>query len=155
MVYLAKVCRKVEINLVETLKKIKQLKVYITLGHTSLFTYVVNELGLSEAQAYALCAVTRSSDQYPPLAHALHSGRLTVHRASRIVSALNESNAQEIIEYACTHTSRETERFIVQLRPRAAKTDRVRPLASQIFELRADFARAKIAGRFPPPRSTR
>lgn len=139
-VYLAKVHRKLELSLIDILQQVRNHNIHRALGYTSLFIYVVERLKMSEAQAYALCAVTRTCEDYPVLRSALHSGQLSIHRASRLVSALDHENAEELVAFATTHSARETEQFIAKHRPRAAKADRIKPLTDELFELRASIS---------------
>jgi len=79
------------------------------LGCASLFTYVVSMLGFSEGAAYQLITVTRKAKDIAILKTALEEQRLTVAKASRIVSVLSLDNASELIEFASRHSSRETD----------------------------------------------
>jgi len=101
--------RWVESQLVSLLMDIDRLQLYRLLGCASLFTYVVSMLGFSEGAAYQLITVTRKAKDIAPLKTALEEQRLTVAKASRIVSVLSVDNASELIEFASRHTSRETD----------------------------------------------
>lgn len=135
-VYLAKVHRKIELNLIDVLLQVQRRMIHRALGYSSLFKYVVERLKLSEAQAYALCSVTSKSEEFPELKSALRGGRLSVYRASRLASAIDRANAKELVSYACAHSTRETEQFIAKIRPRAAHPDRVSPITENLSELR-------------------
>jgi len=101
--------RWVESQLVSLLMEIDRLQLYRLLGCASLFTYVVSMLGFSEGAAYQLITVTRKAKDVAALKAALEEQRLTVAKASRIVSVLSAENASELIEFASRHTSRETD----------------------------------------------
>jgi len=101
--------RRVESQLVSLLMEIDCLQLYRLLGCASLFTYVVSMLGFSEGAAYQLITVTRKAKDIAALQTALEEQRLTVAKASRIVSVLSVDNASELIEFASRHTSRETD----------------------------------------------
>jgi len=101
--------RLVESQLVSLLMEIDDLKLYRLLGCTSLFTYVVSMLGFSEGAAYQLITVTRKAKDIAALKTALEEQRLSVAKASRIVSVLSVDNASELIDFASRHTSRETD----------------------------------------------
>ncbi|MGK5089634.1 hypothetical protein WDW86_18940, partial [Bdellovibrionota bacterium FG-2] len=53
--------KKAEAELLETLDQVDLHRVYLKHGHSSLFLYVVRELGLSESVAYNLIAVARKA----------------------------------------------------------------------------------------------
>jgi len=101
--------RWVESQLVSLLMEIDRLQLYRLLGCASLFTYVVSMLGFSEGAAYQLITVTRKAKDVAALKAALEEQRLTVAKASRIVSVLSVENASELIDFASRHTSRETD----------------------------------------------
>jgi len=101
--------RWVESQLVSLLMEIDRLQLYRLLGCASLFTYVVSMLGFTEGAAYQLITVTRKAKDIAPLKTALEEQRLTVAKASRIVSVLSLDNASELIEFASRHSSRETD----------------------------------------------
>jgi len=101
--------RLVESQLVSLLMEIDRLQLYRLLGCASLFTYVVSMLGFTEGAAYQLITVTRKAKDIAPLKAALEEQRLSVAKASRIVSVLSAENASELIEFASRHTSRETD----------------------------------------------
>jgi len=101
--------RLVESQLVSLLMEIDRLQLYRLLGCASLFTYVVSMLGFTEGAAYQLITVARKAKDIAPLKAALEEQRLSVAKASRIVSVLSVDNASELIEFASRHTSRETD----------------------------------------------
>jgi len=101
--------RRVESQLVSLLMEIDRLQLYRLLGCASLFTYVVSMLGFTEGAAYQLITVARKAKDIAPLKAALEEQRLTVAKASRIVSVLSVDNASELIDFASRHTSRETD----------------------------------------------
>jgi len=101
--------RLLESQLVSLLMEIDRLQLYRLLGCASLFTYVVSMLGFSEGAAYQLITVARKAKDIAPLKAALEEQRLSVAKASRIVSVLNVENASELIDFASRHTSRETD----------------------------------------------
>jgi len=101
--------RRVESQLISLLMEIDRLQLYRLLGCASLFTYVVSMLGFSEGAAYQLITVARKAKDIAILKTALEEQRLSVAKASRIVSVLNAENASELIEFASRHTSRETD----------------------------------------------
>jgi len=70
---------------------------------------VVSMLGFTEGAAYQLITVTRKAKDIAPLKTALEEQRLSVAKASRIVSVLSVENASELIEFASRHSSRETD----------------------------------------------
>ena len=133
---LARKHRAVEAALVRALTEIDRLKLYLPLGYPSLFQYAIGALQMSESVAYAFILVARKARSVPALAAALEAERLSVAKASRIASALDAGNAQALIEFAATHSARETEREAATLKPRVRKRDSVREVDGEMVEIR-------------------
>ena len=128
--------RAVEAELVEALIEIDREKLFLPFGFPSLFQYAVSALQMSESVAYAFILVARKSHSVPALAAALDDERLSVAKASRIASALSADNAQSLIDFAATHSARETEREAARCKPRAWKRDSVREVDGEMVEIR-------------------
>lgn len=89
-----------ESELLELIQKIDVCKGFRELGHTSLFSYAVGELKLSESVALNLINVARKAVQVPALKKEIQDGRLSVSKARKIVPVLTVQNQSEWIEKA-------------------------------------------------------
>lgn len=127
--------RSAEQQLVEILLQVERARVHHKLGCTSLFMYVVDHLKLGESTAYSLCAVARKCREVPQLKTALAAGQITLHKAGRIVPVLTPANADEILEFAATNSTRETDKFVAKLNPRTAVADRARAIDEHTYAL--------------------
>ena len=87
--------RRTEWLLVEVLQKVDTKKIFKDMGHSSLFVYAVKELELSEGTAYSFTAVARRARNNKSLQSALSRKKLSVSKASRILSVLKEENSEE------------------------------------------------------------
>ena len=116
--------RGIESRMVAVLREVDLSGLWRKFDRTSLFAYAVGELALSEPVAYAHIAVARKSARVPALRKAVEDLRLTVSGAARIVACLTEGNAEEVIAFAATHSSRETERECARRSPKSAEGDR-------------------------------
>lgn len=63
--------RRLEFEIIEILEEIERSKIFKTMGYSSLSTYSVRELRLSEATAYQFIAVMRSARKHEGLRLAL------------------------------------------------------------------------------------
>ena len=142
---LARKHRAVEAALVRALIEIDREKLHLPLGYPSLFQYVVSALQMSESVAYAFILVARKARSVPALAAALDGERLSVAKASRIASALDDSDARSLIDFAATHTARETEREAAKLKPGARKRDSVREVDGEMVEIRILIPKEALA----------
>lgn len=133
---LAKRHRAVEAELVLVLQKIDHLKLFKHFGKTSLFTYATEILGLEKSTAYSLITVARKSREVPELQRALSQQRLTLSKASRIVSSLNRENATHWIGFASTHTREELDLELAKTNPSTLIQNKMRPLTEYLVELK-------------------
>src|SRR4051812_12376221 len=109
----AKNYRRSESELLEILIQIDEKKVYETLGYSSLHTYCVQALRLTDSHAYALTGVARKSSEVPELKSFIDQGELHLSNARRIVSVVTQENKKEWLEKAVTLSQRDLEREIV------------------------------------------
>src|SRR4051812_8503975 len=104
-VKLSRTHRRVEQQLIEVLILVDETRLYRELDKASLFLYATELLHLSEAVAYALISVARKSAELPALRCAIAEQKLSASKASRIVAHMTPENAEELIDFASTHTS--------------------------------------------------
>ena len=141
-VSLSRVHRRVESRLVATLGEIERTGLWRRLACTSPFNYAVSMLGLSESVAYAFIAVARKAVLVPALGEAVAERKLTVSAAARIVSCLTLENAGELIEFAATHTNRETDWEVARLNPKSVEDDCSKPVAEDRIRVTVTVSRA-------------
>jgi len=113
-----------EAELIDVLQQVDAHQVFLIRGHASLFSYVVQELGLSESTALSLISVARKAREVPALKEKLQSGEITLSGARRIVAVITPENQNEWIEKASTLTARGLEKEIVKVRPQEATRER-------------------------------
>ena len=92
--------RQAEAALLEALICVERERVFVKLGFSSMFTYAVEALGLSESVAYSAIAVARKACEVPALQAVISRGELSIAKAKKIVSVLNAENQEEWIEKA-------------------------------------------------------
>ncbi len=127
--------RRLEGELIEVLGEIDQVKFFKRLGYASLFTYAVGALGLSESNAYTFISVARKSREIPELKTAVIEQKITVAKASRIVAAITKDNAVELVKFAETHTTRQTEIEGARIQPRTAVLDKIKFKADDLVQI--------------------
>jgi hypothetical protein len=135
-IYLSKKFREAESALLEILQLIDDKKVFRELGYSSLFTYAINALKLSESQAYAFIAVSRKAKQIPELKIAIQQGELTVSEAKRITSVITPQNKNTWIEKAKNLTQRDLEIEVVKENPKLAVKEIIKPITENRLEMK-------------------
>jgi hypothetical protein len=136
--------RKCHREMVEILIAVEDAKIHKKLGKPSTFVYATEILGLEESVAYSLIAVARKAKVVPSLRNAIAAARVTPSKAGRMVSILTTANAEELIEFAATHTSQEIDQEVAKRNPKAAARDRVKPLAEDLFQAQITFDRKTL-----------
>jgi hypothetical protein len=116
--------KRAEAELIGILQQAEEHRVFLKRGHSSLFTYVVRELGLSENVAYSLISVARKAREVPALKTQLQAGQMTLTNARRVVAVLTPHNQAEWIAKASTLSNRALEREIAQVHPQSATSER-------------------------------
>ncbi|MGZ3723679.1 MAG: HNH endonuclease signature motif containing protein [Bdellovibrionales bacterium] len=130
-----------EAPIVVQLQKVGETKLFKELEMRNLFTYAVKICGLSEGAAYSFIAVGNNAKLYPCLQEAVVSRTLSVSKAIRIVSILDTENAEALVEFAKTHSSKEIEREVRRRNPKVAVRARIKPLTSDTDLLEAPIPR--------------
>jgi len=135
MVQVVEDLKKQEAKVIAKLQDIDRYFVYRYLGYNSLFTYATQALRLTEAQAYAFISVARKAAQFPVLQKAIIAGEISVSKAVRIASVLNDNNQEEWVELAKTRSKREVEKAVATVNPKLVQASRVRYLDANYLEL--------------------
>lgn len=143
--YICKRYFNAESELVLVLIEVDRSKLYRDLGKRSLFVYAVECLGLSEAVACCFISVARKSAEVPELRAAIVKHKISVSKASRIVSALNKENASELISFASGHTTREIDFEMARRNPKACARDRVKPVSENKIQMTVTLTMEKYA----------
>jgi hypothetical protein len=133
--------RKLEWKIIQLLQEAEEVKLPRAFECGSLFKYATKVLKLEEDRAYPLITLARKTKSISQLADALCEGRLSVSKASRIVSIIDSNNADELIKFAMTHSKREVEFEVARRNPRAA-IERVKPISEDRVELTISLSKA-------------
>ncbi len=112
--------KKVEGDLLEILDKVDRHRVYLKQGHSSLFFYVVRELGLSESVTYNLITVLRKAREVPELKSLVEQGAITLSNARKITPVLTAQNKSHWLEKAASLSNRQLDKEVAKARPQSA-----------------------------------
>src|SRR3954470_1217263 len=89
-----------EAELVDVIQQVEEHRVFVRLGCSSLFKYVVGKLGLSKDVAYPLITIARAARRVPELKSKLQSGAMTMSNARRVAAVITPENQSEWIKKA-------------------------------------------------------
>ncbi|MCB9882578.1 MAG: HNH endonuclease [Planctomycetes bacterium] len=97
--------------------------------YTSLFTYCMNELGLSESETHVRTQVANVCRRHPELLDSLGANRMSLTVAGKLSPHLNPENATELIAACEGMTRRQVEEYLVQFKHGKEVTPGIRAVA--------------------------
>ncbi len=127
--------RRVEARLLDVLQQIDRYCVYLDLGFSSLFQYVTQALGLSEATAYNFITVSRKAREVPQIQKEIEEGKLTVCKAKVIAPVVKQENALEWIEKAKSLPKAKLEKEVVRQCPEKKVAERASYVGEERLKL--------------------
>ncbi|MCB9882050.1 MAG: HNH endonuclease [Planctomycetes bacterium] len=98
--------------------------------YTSLFTYCMNELGLSESETNVRTQVATVCRRHPELLDSLGASRMSLTVAGKLAPHLNMENAAELIAACQGMTRRQVEEYLVQFKHGKEVTPGIRAVSS-------------------------
>jgi hypothetical protein len=123
--------------LIRGLIEVDVRRLYLADGYSSLFTFCIQALHLSEHAALGRIEVSRAAKRWPALLRHLEDGALTVTNARLLAPHLTESNCEELFAAAKHRSKREVEEIVARLRPQPDVASVVRKLPTAPAKARA------------------
>ena len=105
-------------KLIAHIAEMSARKVALELGYKNLFDYCVRRLNLSEGAVPARIHVANVSRRFPQLLVALAENRISLTIASLLAAHVSEDNVDKLISDCAGMTRKETEEYLVALRPK-------------------------------------
>jgi len=123
--------RRITIEVLWHLHEIERRKLYAELGYSSLFSYCIEALKYSEAQAFRRISAMRLLKQAPELEAKLNDGALSVATICQVQALkISISQKKEILKEVEGKSKRETERYLLKIAPRPIEEERVKPISA-------------------------
>jgi len=116
----AKNYRRCEYELIDILVELDRNRVFTHKKYSSLFQYATGAMGLSEEVAYIFINVARKSREVPALKEKIRTGEITVSKAKRIASVINNKNKDQWLKLAQSGTKNKIEREVARVSPKQA-----------------------------------
>jgi len=113
---LVQVEKSVGAQIVAHLCEVEARRLHLDLGYSSLYTYCVERLRLSEDVAYKRIKAARTARQYPEVLSHLASGALSLSNLVTIAPHL-DAWGRELVQAACGKSKREVLRLVAELDP--------------------------------------
>ena len=118
--------RKAESALIDALIAVERDYVFAKLGFSSLFTYAVEALRLSEAVASSAITVARKARAIPALQQSISAGVISISKAKKIASVITPENQTEWLEKAESLSSRKLEKEVAGENPKTNTPERAK-----------------------------
>jgi hypothetical protein len=101
--------RRATARLIALLMEVDSRKLYAGRGYSSLFTYCVQKLHLSEHAAYLRIEAARSARRFPAILDRLSDGSLHLTAVSLLAPHLTAANHVDVLDSAKHKTKRDVE----------------------------------------------
>jgi 5-methylcytosine-specific restriction endonuclease McrA len=103
-------------------------KLYLPAACSSMFTYCVRELHMSEGTAFKRIRAARAGRRFPAIFEMLAEGRLHVSAVVLLAAYLTTENVGELLGTATRKTQKETEQLLAERFPQAEVPTSIRAL---------------------------
>jgi hypothetical protein len=115
-------------ELIASLAELDARRLYLGAGCSSLFTYCVEVLHLSEHAAYGRIEAARAARCFPLILARLAEGAVTLTTVCLLAPLLTEDNHERLLEAARHKRKREVELIVAEARPQPAVPSAIRRL---------------------------
>jgi hypothetical protein len=105
-------------KLIAHIAEMSSRKAALELGYRNMFDYCVRRLNVSEGAVPARIHVANVSRRYPQLLAALAENRISLTVASLLAAHVHEDNVDKLISDCAGMTRKETEEYLVALKPK-------------------------------------
>ena len=124
-----------EAQLILCLQKVDESKTYLHMGYPSLYIYALEELKLSEDQAYVFKAVAQKAALIPELQESILSCEVTVSKAKRVMGVITRENADVWVELLKTQSKRTIEKAVAEESPREAVQEKAKYVSREMMQV--------------------
>src|SRR3989304_936487 len=143
--------RRVESDLVAHIGEVDARRLFAREASSSMFTYAIEVLHLSEAEAYLRIAAARASRKYPILLAMLSDGRIHLSGIGKLAPHLTDENCEKVLARAAHKSKREIEELVAELVPKPDVPPTVRKVPARAETASAPELRPDAVKNEPPP----
>ena len=109
--------KRITSEILNKLQQMEETRVYLEMGHNSLFDYLVRGLGYSEATAYQRQACVRLTKEIPEIKQKIDQGRLTLSAVTTAFKHLRKKPVEEkrnVLKSMENKSSREVKKIFLE-----------------------------------------
>jgi hypothetical protein len=125
---LVKADRALSVKLLVHLGEVEARKLYLERGYSSMYSYCMTALGMSEAETYLRLLAAKTGKRLPLVLERLADGGLHLTAIKLLAPLLTESNHVALLDRARGMSKRQLEVLVAELAPKADFPERVRKL---------------------------
>jgi len=144
--------REATATLIAHLAVLHERQLYLAEGCSSMFTYCVQVLHLSEYAAYSRIEAAKAARKYPIVLDLLSDGSVNLTTVGLLIPELTPENHVDLLKAARHKTKRQVQELVVQLRPQPSVPSSIRrlPTPSPVAEDRETGALTFPLPALPP-----
>jgi hypothetical protein len=105
-------------------------QLYLAEGCSSMFTYCVQVLHLSESAAYSRIEAAKAARKYPIILDLLSNGSVNLTTVGVLIPELTPENHVDLLKAARHKTKRQVQELVAQLRPQPSVPSSIRRLST-------------------------
>ncbi len=120
--------KEVTARLVAHMAEVNERGLYLQFAKSSMFVYSVEELGMSESEAYFRIYAARTARRYPLIFAMIASGELHLTAIKLVAPHLSDENHRELLQAVSHKTKRQIEHLLAGRFPRPDVEQSIRKL---------------------------
>ncbi len=124
--------RRVESELVAHIAEVDERRLYAREACSSMFTYCIEVLHMSEAEAYLRIRAARASRKHPELLAMLKDGRIHLTGVAKLSPYLTEANRETVLSRAAHKSKARIEELVAEIAPKPDVAPAIRKLPAQL-----------------------
>jgi hypothetical protein len=128
---LVKADRAMSVKLLVHLGEVEARKLYLERGYSSMFSYCMTALGMSEAETYLRSLAAKKGKQFPLVLERLAEGGLHLTAIKLLAPLLTEENHVTLLDRARGMSKRQLEVLVAELAPKDDVPEKLRKLSEQ------------------------
>jgi 5-methylcytosine-specific restriction endonuclease McrA len=125
--------RGVTVVVLAHLNEVERRKLYLELGHSSMFAYCMGELKYSASAAKRRMSTARCIAQFPEALPVLSAGEINLSTVAQVSKIITPENSHALVERIRNKSQREVEAIVAEYDPlEALPKDRVRTVVVRV-----------------------
>ncbi len=124
--------KRCELELIDILEQVDKYKICYSFGYSSLYNYASDYLGPSKDVAAIFINVARKTRELPALREEIKKGHITVSKARRMTSVINNQNQDHWLKLAKSCSKAQLEKEVARVQPKQAVLTRTKYVAAEL-----------------------